>query len=874
MNTEYKFKGEPITKKQRRILLVFLCLVLGLVSVVGIFFGTYTPTVTFDVSQTSGDVTSGASGYLYGLAENGVPSTAMCESIDISSVSQKVINGLQHPIGDIDHVAGMLDATDYNVVYLQDIYDTWYYNHDVIMQQRADGTYDWQVFLNEDFLPKVRKSVELLSEKKYADKIVYCLYNECDNGIWFGETRTTDDPYNKFGVWAEYSVAGRDNFNQAWKQTYETVRSLNEFALIGGPGFCDYDHDEILYFLQFCAENDCLPDIMIYHELHDDSVYYWQDHVDDYRAIEASLAIEPLPIIVTEYGRMQDNGYPGKMVQYITKIEDSKVYANNAYWRLANNLNDVCADDNSPNANWWLMRWYADMEGKTLVSKSHDLFKSDFERSVKKRKALDHQGFMGIASVNNACTQMTAVCGGRSGEAKVVFDNIRGTSFENKMLKITVEETVYKGLYGIVSQPVILNEYTVFQKDNSLTVRFTDLDEANAYHITVCVTDETEIYENKNTDVPQRYEFEYGTLLGNAYLYDSYCPTSGGTLGMVGGMENEGDGILLHVNVPVDGTYSLDFVYGNSNDGAFGENGRQNPDDRKHTVAVLSVDDTEQKIYLPNTIKSEYTSCYTAEVNLTKGDHYIAVMHEEGTYVLDSLVVTRRTENESVSVLPDSDRTDADVQSFLVVAPFDGSYMFYTDQQESTFSVDGAAGNTNSRGQALVRLRRGLNYVDFDVQERMDLIVCTSETDVTCTVLTPEMAVLEDAITKRNDKGIEYIDGISSESGSARFTFDVDKSGDYRVTLLYANNDEGGVHDYNVDLIERYVTVEVNGQVQNVFCRNTYSWDTFKTVTFNVRLQDGSNTMILSNDGSIRFNGAETYAPYISDITVCPVVME
>ncbi len=855
----------------KKLLISIVCVIAVVGIAVGLFFLTYTPTLTFDFASPTGAVTSGASGYLYGLAENGVPSEAMCESVDISSVSQKVIDGLQHPIGDVDHVSPMLDSTDYIVVYLQDTYDTWYYDHDNIMQMRADGTYDWQKYLNEDFLPKVRSSVEKLTAADYSDKLVYCLYNECDNGVWFGETRTTDDPNNRFGVWAEYNTVGRDAFNEAWKQTFEEVRSINPDALIGGPGFCDYDHDEIEYFLAFCVENDCVPDVMIYHELHDDSVYYWQRHVSDYRAIEVFLGIPKLPVIVTEYGRMQDNGYPGKMVQYITRIEDSKVYANNAYWRLSNNLNDVCADDNSPNANWWLMRWYADMEGQTLSSTSHDLFKSDFERSVKNKKPLDHQGFMGVAAFDEQKEQITVVCGGRSGKAKIIFDNLKDSVFDGKTLRITVEETVYKGLYGVVSSPVLLRDYTVKQRGDQLKIDFSDLCEENAYHITVMIEDADAKIDFTNQAGPARFEFEHGTLLGNAYLYDSYCPTSGDTLGMVGGMENIGDGVELTFSVPEHGMYTLDFIYGNSNDGAYDENGKIDPNGRVYTLADLSVDNVQDTIELANTIKSEYTSCFTMRTELSAGEHTVRVMHNKGTYVLDSLVVTNTVGQSELAVLPDADRTTESLQSYLAVAPKDGYYRMYTFAYDADFFVDGAKGTTDENGMCSVYLRRGLNYLDF-IAETAAMPVIAAENDTSeHIVFQAQAAVLDGAILCENENGRSYIDGISCNGGTATYTVDAEKAGDYRVTMLYANNDEGGVHDYNVDLIERYVTVTVNGESQNVFCRNTYSWETFKTVTFNVTLVEGANEMILSNDGSIRFNGNDTFAPHIATITVNPV---
>ena len=841
----------------------------------GIYFVTYTPSLTFDFSNKTGDVTSGASGYLYGLAENGVPSSAMVESVDVSSVSQKVMGGLQHPIGDIDDVEPMLIATDYNVVYLQDVYDTWYYLHDEIMTQRQAGTYDWQKLLDEDYLPKVADMVTQLSQTSYSDKIVYCLYNECDNGVWFGESIPDENPDNKYGYWCDYNQVGMDNFNSAWKQTYDLVKSINPDALIGGPGWCDYETDETLYFLEYCVKNNCVPDVMIYHELNDWSIIHWQIHVDDYRSMEEQLQIKQLPIIVTEYGRMFDNGMPGKMIKYVACIENSKVYGNNAYWRLANNLNDVCADDNSPNSNWWLMRWYADMQGQTVAFDFTDNIEALKSKVQKDYNVLEDLGSFGVATIDDNQNKIEIICGGDDADVNVVLDKLDTTAFDGKNVNIVVEETVYTGLYGIVDSPVVLKEYGDTVKDGKLTVKIDDMDEANAYHIVVTIA-EGIVPNHENENRPVRYEFENGTLIGDAYTYDSYCPSTFDRKDyhdLVGGMEKEGDGVEIEIKVDNDGLYNLDFVYGNSNDGPVGENGKQNPADRTYTRAILTIDDTVQNIDFANTIKSEYTSCHSIQVELTKGVHKIRVEHHQGTYVLDSLVVTNvdSRQIQSAYVLADSDRTNDSVKSFLVVAPEDSYYQFACAVGDVAVCIDGANVATNAQGEFIAYLRRGLNYVDISTSDDTYLLVNKTQSDASI-ILEPQDALLDGAVVEQCDYfGEYYINGISCNGGSANYTVNATKAGSYRVTMLYANNDEGGVHDYNVDLVERYVSVNVNGAFsQNVYCRNTYSWDTFKTVTFNVELNQGENVITLYNDGSNKFNNKDTYAPYISTITVNP----
>ncbi len=805
----------------------------------------FQPVLAVDASVSLGEVSSRASGYLYGVAQSNVPDKAMTESIDIASVSQKVIGGLQHPIGDVDNVSSALDNCDYITVYLQDCFDTWYYCHDEIWNLRKAGEYDHMDFVRNRFSPQVEENVKLLSEKDYADKLVYCIYNEADNGVWFGTM--SDD-----GTWLMFDDAAKQRFCQAWKETYDLVKLIDPDAKIGGPGNCDYDNYEIKDFLAFCKENNCIPDVMIYHELGEKSAFYWQDHVDDYRKTEKELGIAELPIIVTEYGTMYECGAPADMLHYVTAIENSGVYANMAYWRLANNLNDTAADNNSPNSNWWLFRWYADMEGDLLETKTVDVLHSDFANVIKYGYDRFHyDGLTGIASLAEGKDEISVICGGCDYSGSVVLKNLDETALVKKV-NVRIECVYFEGLSGIVTKPYIVREYTDSVTFGNLKIKLDEIDPTAVYHITV--TPSVEEVNFKNNNLPVRYEFENGVRSGGCYTYDSAYATTGELNGMVGGLENEGDSVAVTFDIPQSGYYDLSLIYGNSNDGI-------TPDDRKDTVAIMSIDGTEEDVAFPNTIKSEYTDKMTFVRWFEQGSHTLKLAHKKGTFVVDSLLVVPHSEDKSITVITDSDRTTASNQSFLVVSPDDGFYEI-TVGVDTDFQVDGAKYRATN-GKAVVYLRKGLNYIDISTDIAVKCVASKSEkTGFTVGVTASEMSL--DGATLCGD----YIDGISCNGGSASFTVTVPEDGSYRMTLAYSNNDEGGVHSYNVDLIERFVTVEVNGNTQTLWCRNTYSWATVKTVTLNLELIKGENEIKLSNDGSVKFNGQDSYAPRIYGASV------
>ena len=806
----------------------------------------FRPTIVIDASVSLGDVSTKATGYLYGLAESNVPDSNIVESLDVSSVSQKVIGGLQHPIGDVDDVSPQLGNCDYIVVYLQDCFDTWYYCHEEINNLRKSGNYDGLQFMRERFLPQVREKVTELSQKDYSDRLVYCLYNECDNAVWFGTP-------NEDFTWNAFDEKAKAEFYSAWKETYELVRSIDPDAMIGGPGYCDYDAYEIRDFLEYCKANNCLPDVMIYHELYETSSALWEVHVNEYRSIEKELGIAELPIIITEYGTMAECGVPGDMLQYIVQMEKTGTYGNVAYWRLANNLCDTAADNNSPNSNWWLYRWYADMEGDLLQTKIIDIPHCDFANLIKyNRQNFCYDELTGMASMNGK--RIDILCGGSDYSSDIVIKNLNKTELKNCKVNVKIESVYFEGLSGIVNKPITVKEYSDNTKSGKLKIRFDKMDPSAVYRIVITETDtETEGYVNNM--LPVRYEFENGTLLGAAYTYDSAYGTTGLQNGMVGGMEQVGDGVKLDFEIPENGNYSLNFIFGNSNDG-------NTAADRTFTTALMTLDGNTKEISLPNTIKSEYTDRFTVEAYLKKGTHTVTFSHKQGTFVLDSMLVKPVDTDKNIALIPDADRSVNGVTSYLAIAPHDGFYDLAT-VAGAEFSVDGAKAKSAS-GKATVYLRRGLNYVDISAENAPLNIAVSDKSGYSSSFDAKDLTLGGGAVLNENG----YIESIAANAGSASFTVNAPESGSYRVTLTYANNLEGGYHAYNVDLIESFVTVTTENGSENVWCRNTYSWDTYKTVTFNLELEKGENTVTLSNNGEYDFNGSVPVSPRIKNITV------
>ena len=249
-------------------------------------------------------------------------------------------------------------------------------------------------------------------------------------------------------------------------------------------------------------------------------------------------------------------------------------------------------------------------------------------------------------------------------------------------------------------------------------------------------------------------------------------------------------------------------------------------------------------ILLPNTVRSENTGAFTLQMQLSAGSHTLTLSHKDGTYVLDSLLVRRHSDNAPVYFEPDA-RTPG---RFLVVAPADGYYRCDDDVQF---------------------LKRGVNVLDRPALQRVTADDRKPADENLAKAPTP----FGGAITAADAKGTAYYDGFGENAG-LQLTVDAPTAGDYVLLLSYASGRENGVHAYNIDLVEDFVTVSVNGEKRgNCYCRNTMSFTQYTTLAIPVSLQSGSNTITLTNDSENAWDGVG-FAPRIADVLCCPAALQ
>ncbi|HEY3902703.1 MAG TPA: RICIN domain-containing protein [Streptosporangiaceae bacterium] len=395
-----------------------------------------TTTLVVNANQPFRAVTHVASGALYGLDTATIPADSLVEPLHPNTFVQmapggkQLPNGEPTPGGDSLVVAPEAAAAGAKVVVrMPDWYPTF--------------PYQWVSWSN--WLSAVDTQVKAVLASRDSNISAFELWNEPD------------------GTW---NTAAAGPFDAGWARTFDEVRSLDPGAQIQGPSISHFSSSFMTTFLTDAKASGTVPNVISWHEL-SGSASIAAD-VSAYRSIEKSLGIGPLPIAIEEYGEPSEVGVPGPLAGYIAKFERAGVAnAELAFWNHYGTLGDTLTDTGaSPNAAYWLYRWYGSMTGNMLTTVPPA-----------------QTGLDGAASINAAGNQVSVIFGGGSGSTAVTVNGLN--SAFGSTAHVVLEQTASAGRTTAVVGPTILSASNVTISGGSITVPISSMNAANGYHLLI-----------------------------------------------------------------------------------------------------------------------------------------------------------------------------------------------------------------------------------------------------------------------------------------------------------------------------------------------------------------------------------------------------
>lgn len=816
-----------------------------------------------DLSTTTGDFRGGASGMLYGLGDDGVPTDPIIAGAGPKSVTQKAPDGAQHPGGDPLQVERSLFANggEYLMVNIQDYYPDWPYNGG---KRPADF---------DSYLDIVRTVVtDIVENSEHPEKYVFTPFNEPDGINWYGN-------------WGQM----RDTFLADWEAAYTTIKEIYPDARIAGPGDAWWHGESTRQILAASKANGTLPDIWTWHELGVENLATFRSHLEEFRRIEKEVGVGPLPVNITEYAMRRDMSVPGQLVQWLSMFEDEKVDAQTAYWTYAGNLNDNMARNNDANGAWWLLKWYADLTGQSVAVTPPQL------------DAVDT--LQGTATLDTDRRQATAIFGGGSEDVRVELTGIDEATFGD-LVDVQVREAEWSGQEGAALNPPIVVSERVKVRDGAIQVDVPNDDRLSAYQLVVTprlttkpAVDRTwrDVVEAEDTTL--RAAKVDDQPAGDAWTFAASGQQD------VSGLTTAASSLTWTVDVPTTGTYRIRPVVGTTTAG-------------RHALFV----DGEHvaTVQYEAGFNARYRGSAETLVDLEAGTRELSLRTSaDGTTVLPGSNVTvdkislERVDGPDTAVYPahlarldgalprfdhagragDVRLDDGGTATFYVASRDTGYYdidLEYGADAATALDVEvngrpvaglAAAERGRWHSTARVHLAGGITEITVGAEGPVDLrsltTVRAAEGDAAVVDVEAEDA-LELHGGARVDAVAEPTDvsgGVVGWLGGGADSFAVWQrpeglpAGAYNFVAHYANAEKNTGHPYNTDVITRFLDIsEEGGATTRGAYRHNYSWQGFWEHTVPLDLT--------TDDGALRLGNATGWAPNLDRVALAPLVLE
>ncbi len=819
------------------------------------------PTLTVRMDEGTRPLKHGASGWLYGLADEEVPTSSLITPLKPNTAVQKAPYGMQHPDGDVlDTAKTFLKAGGKNLqIYVPDYYALWGYEF--------TGT--------DQYLKILRMEAQACIDAGIAEDVSYVLYNEPSSN-WIGTYHDGDGNQVKgwnamFWFWLDMVEELRHYRNlekELGLEEHEIV--INEYADFtdcSAPG-------KLACWIGLWEEynvSGCLP--------------FW--HLSNNLNGLAADANEGNGAwwLYKWYGDMSGNYLPVT----VEGAEKSRFYG------------AASLDENKNCAN--IVFGGQDGEGTIVLSgvTETDTFRGAESIHISVEET-DYTGFHGVAEEPHVLLAGTLPV--IDGTVTIPIENLK----ELSAYRVTLTKAAESEAAGL-SAGTCRNRYEaedgelggrasirkvnssvpcsaqkivsgVKTADDSVTVTV-DVPENGYYKFDMVYA----AGDGVNTQAPARnypYPAEMTLSVDGEHVEDLVLPNTLGNsmAGMYSSyvpLEKGIHRIQLSGTAASRSSGNIDCLY------LTYAGAEQDSTEFHHTYEAELADFNMLSGRTDTLLATAHDGAVSYVEHLHKRDvpsggglRFTAVVPEDGMYKLD--LSYRAAARTKARIYVGNDAVNLDHLGCELALPASNGQ--WADASRTVF------------------LQKGVNIIDVDAVGEIGLDSMTisaarsgekepvAQIEAEDCTLSGEAGLGTNETTAQYASGGSYVEGIKAANGAelissedadftvtglARFVdlgeapdqnnmqihVSVPESGEYKLVVYQSNGELFGKHSYNFQMVERYAIFQVNdGEKKKAVFRNTYSDAVFKPQVVTLTLNKGENTIKIYNDNSkIQTNG-------------------
>jgi len=299
--------------------------------------------VTLDMAVAQGAPTYLASGFIYGISEDGVqPPTALLSDIRVKGfrAGRGVTEGCGQAAWDTHWkvIKGYYaKAKEMGVPMLILVSDDYQYSCPL----PGDGG-DWTTFTT--FMGQLIDSVK--ANGMTGPDVRWELWNEADYSAFWTGTQAQ---------WLE-----------TWKHAYQQIRAAIPGAIIEGPSLSTGPGGSWMNaFLDYAKTNNVMPDYIAWHEAGGGG-----DPVADLATINRGLSTRGITGVkgfdINEYGGSAEQN-PGHSAWFLARFDRAGIQGLRSNWaggsQFFSNMGDLVTTNWQPNSQYWIYKRYADQTG-------------------------------------------------------------------------------------------------------------------------------------------------------------------------------------------------------------------------------------------------------------------------------------------------------------------------------------------------------------------------------------------------------------------------------------------------------------------------------------------------------------------------------